>query len=264
MSRSIEKTVRINAPVNVVWRALTEAEELKRWFPIDARVKPGPEGAIWLSWGDAMEAESPITAWEPNRRLQTTQTRGPVKLALDFHLETKGGRTVVRLVHSGFGDGPEWDDEFHMTDGGWTYFMAHLRLYLERHRGTARDVIVFREALPVSRNEALRRLIGPSGLSIDNALATATAGTPFTTTTAAGQTISGSVIAASHQSGQFGLTIAELNDAVLFFEMEPHETGVRAALWLSTYALPPSRLEEVRRQFADLYQRALEVPFALK
>jgi len=33
-----------------------------------------------------------------------------VKLAIDFHVEAQGGKTVVRLVQSGFGAGPDWDD----------------------------------------------------------------------------------------------------------------------------------------------------------
>ena len=43
MSRFIEKTVVVDSPVDVVWHALTDAEELTRWFPVDARVKPGPD-----------------------------------------------------------------------------------------------------------------------------------------------------------------------------------------------------------------------------
>ena len=41
VSRYVEKTVVIDSPADVVWHALTDAEELTRWFPVDARVKPG-------------------------------------------------------------------------------------------------------------------------------------------------------------------------------------------------------------------------------
>ena len=40
-TRVIEKQIRIAAPTDVVWKALTDAEELTRWFPLDAKVKPG-------------------------------------------------------------------------------------------------------------------------------------------------------------------------------------------------------------------------------
>lgn len=261
MSRSIVKTVTIAAPAEVVWRALTEAEELIRWFPVNARVRPGQGGSIWLSWGGGTEGEAPITAWEPGRRLEWTESRGPIKLAVDFHVEAKGSGTVVRLVQSGFGDGPDWDDEFHMTTGGWSYFLEHLRWYLERHRGVPRDLIAVRDPLPISRARAFAQLLGPSGLSTDGSLARARAGEGYRTTTAAGEQLSGTVVAASPDTWQMGLTIAELGDAILFIEIEPHAMGARAGFWLSTYGLSPAELEDVRQRFGQLYQGALhQVP----
>jgi hypothetical protein len=36
------------------------------------------------------------------------------------------------LIHSGFGAGAEFDNEFHQTSGGWAAFLNNLRIYLER------------------------------------------------------------------------------------------------------------------------------------
>lgn len=44
--RSAGGTVEIEAPIERVWRALTEAAELERWFPLEARVEPGEGGSI--------------------------------------------------------------------------------------------------------------------------------------------------------------------------------------------------------------------------
>lgn len=257
MSRRIEREVFVDAPPDVVWRALTEAGELTRWFAVDARVRPGVGGSLWLSWGEGMEGETPITAWEPGRRFESTQERGPVRLAVDFHIEATGGGTVVRLVHSGFGDAADWDDEFHMTAGGWSYFLAHLRWYLERHRGVPRDLIALREPTQYSREEALRRLLGPRGLSREDSLHSTVTGNAFRCSTALGDALSGVVLAASPETGQFGLTLSELGDAVLFLEMEPAPGGVRAAFWLSTYGLDADRLAEARDRYARLYAEAL-------
>lgn len=257
MSRQIVKEVFIQALPDVVWRALTEADELKRWFPVDARVQPGVGGSVWLSWGGGTEGEAPITAWEPNRRLQWTETRGAVKLAVDFHIEAKSGGTVVRLVNSGFGAGPDWDDEFHMTEGGWAYFTQHLRWYLERHHGTPRDLVAFRDAVNLTRAEAFLRLTGPAGLSKEDRLAQAPAGSPYATTTTDGDRLSGQIIAASPDTCQLGLTIREADDAVLFLEMEPSRDGARAGFWLSTYGLAPDVLSRTRDRFQKLYQSAL-------
>jgi uncharacterized protein YndB with AHSA1/START domain len=259
VSREIRKSVSVDAPADAVWRAITEADELTQWFPAEARVTPGVGGSIWLSWGPGTEGEAPITAWDPGHRLQWTESRGPVKLAVDFHLETEGDRTVVRLVQSGFGDNPEWDDEFHMTDGGWSYFVAHLKWYLERHRGTRRELIAFREPLSLSRAEAFLRLVGPTGLSTDDRLSALEPGTPYRTSMALGDPLSGVVVASSPDTFQLGLTIDALDHAILFVEIEPAPSGARAGFWLSTYGLGPERVAHTRARFERLYRGALSL-----
>ncbi|HSR43367.1 MAG TPA: SRPBCC domain-containing protein [Longimicrobiales bacterium] len=67
--RILEIVREIDAPAEAVWRALSDAEELRRWFPLDARVEPRPQGSIWPSWGPGCETEAPLHAWEPGRRL---------------------------------------------------------------------------------------------------------------------------------------------------------------------------------------------------
>jgi uncharacterized protein YndB with AHSA1/START domain len=54
-TRQIEKKIQINVPVEAVWKALTDAQELMRWFPLDAKVEPGKGGSIWISWGPPYE-----------------------------------------------------------------------------------------------------------------------------------------------------------------------------------------------------------------
>src|SRR5712691_11384894 len=44
--RKIKREIELNAPVKEVWKAVTEPEELKRWFPLEARVVPGKGGKI--------------------------------------------------------------------------------------------------------------------------------------------------------------------------------------------------------------------------
>jgi uncharacterized protein YndB with AHSA1/START domain len=257
MSRSIRKEVVIDAPVDVVWRAITEAAELERWFPVEARVEPGLGGSVWLSWGGGTEGRAPITAWEPGRRFGWTEARGAHKLAVDFHLEAQGGTTVVRLVQSGFGDGGDWDEEFHIVDGGWSYFLEHLRWYLERHRSQPRELISFREAVALPRPEALARLTTALGLGNGQWIRQARAGQLFRARSSAGDELSGTVVAISSATSQLALTFNELNGAILFLEMEPAPPATRAGFWLSTYGLPEARVAEVRSRFERLYRDAL-------
>lgn len=235
MSREVVKEVFINVSPEVVWKALTDASELTQWFPVDAKVTPGVGGSLWISWGDGASGEAPITAWEPNRRLQWTEARGPVKIAIDFHLEGRDGGTVVRLVQSGFGDGPEWDDEFHMVDGGWTYFTAHLRWYLEHHRGTRRALIGLREQASLTREDAFARL-----LTLTEGLGTES-------------------IVNRPNTCQAGFTIPSLNNAILFIEIEPGADTVRGGFWLSTYGLPADTQAALRARITAAYRTALSL-----
>jgi uncharacterized protein YndB with AHSA1/START domain len=145
--RTIEMSLEIDALPGEVWKAITEARELIRWFPLKAEVEPRVGGRYWMSWEGAYEGESRIEIFEPERHLRTTwptMTReegGPTELAVDYHLEGKGGRTALRLVHSGFGRGASWDEEYEGIHTGWAFELRSLRHYLERHRGHDRRAI---------------------------------------------------------------------------------------------------------------------------
>ncbi len=71
----LEYEIEIAAPVEAVWKALTDATELVRWFPLEAEVKPGVGGTIRLSWGPDYDGTAPISIWEPLRRFQWKEAR---------------------------------------------------------------------------------------------------------------------------------------------------------------------------------------------
>jgi uncharacterized protein YndB with AHSA1/START domain len=128
-NRSFEKTITIDAPVEAVWKALTDAERITRWFAPEARVTPGAGGSIWMSWGPGFEGDAKITIWDEHRHLRTEDAKKP--MAVDYVLEAQGGgSTTLRLVQS-FGEG-NWDDEFEGTNLGWTIFLDTLKAFLER------------------------------------------------------------------------------------------------------------------------------------
>ena len=124
-TRSFRTTLDLDATPEQVWAALTQAEELVRWFPPEARVKPGQGGTMVWSWGYGEDWETRIDAWEPGRLLRLVQESArpydaqgrqlpagevePARIAVEFSLETHQGKTRLRLVHSGFGRGAAWD-----------------------------------------------------------------------------------------------------------------------------------------------------------
>ena len=249
MSRSIEIEKVIDAPVDEVWRAITEARALEQWFPVEARVTPGPTGSIWLSWGEGSEGEARIFHWEPNARFGWGEDFGGSRLATDFFLESRGAQTVVRVVTSGFSDDPQWDDDFHMMEGGWQYFMAHLQTWLERHRGMTRALATNRRQTELTKADAFARIIRGLGFG-----SPPSAHGPFDVTTAEGDRLTGAIIAIN-PGVQLGLVVENLNHAMLFVEMEGKKDRAKPALWLSTYGLDAA--DELAARMRRVYDGAL-------
>ena len=50
-TRTQQHEIVIDAPLEAVWKAITDAEELTRWFVEEASVEPGVGGTIASSWG---------------------------------------------------------------------------------------------------------------------------------------------------------------------------------------------------------------------
>jgi uncharacterized protein YndB with AHSA1/START domain len=137
-TRSHETRIEIAAPIEDVWKALTEASEIARWFAPNIKVEPGVGGTFLADWGPGIEWKTAIEVWEPNRHLRLAETREqpePCPLLQDYFLEAEGGKTVLRLVHSGFGTSAEWDNEYEGTRGGWPVCFFRLKHGLEHHRG---------------------------------------------------------------------------------------------------------------------------------
>ena len=168
-TRAVEASIEIDVAPGVVWNALTDARELERWFPLEARVEPGEGGTVFMSWKNEYAAESRITVWEPGRHLQITwgftDEEKEITQLTDFHLEGAKGRTVLRVVTSGFPDDPAWDAWYEGTRQGWAYELASLKRYVERHLGQDREVVYLRRRVELPGQEAWDRLFGPGGLA---------------------------------------------------------------------------------------------------
>lgn len=243
VKKQISNEISIAADAETVWKALTDGEELKRWFPLDARVTPGEGGKMWLSFGEGADWETPIEIWEPNRRLQTMDTV-PVKVAVDYYIEAKGGETVLRIVHSGF-SADAWDDDVEITsNAGWRTFLANLKLYLEHHRGEPRELVYLRHpVVPIERAEAFRRVLGVFGLDPEKRYG---AGDRFETVVD-GLSLTGTVVQ-SVEPVNFTAALDTFDHAFLMIEIEPGQGRCRPAYWLSLYGKARSYAEELSVQ----------------
>jgi uncharacterized protein YndB with AHSA1/START domain len=171
MSRSHETRIEIHAPREAVWRALTDAEELSKWFVEKARIEPREGGAYWREWDQGMTGEARIDAFEPARRLRLSnppvgsgadtvwQLTDEAELMVEeYILEDHGDVTVLRVVQSGMPDSTNWDGFYEGTRRGWQIALCGLRYYLERHLGEPRQRTDIRLTTSLSQSDAFNRL----------------------------------------------------------------------------------------------------------
>ena len=139
----IRKSIEIDAPPDVVYRALTDAEELVRWMPTEAAIDLRKGGALrfkfhWEARNVDTEVTGKIVELIPGRKVAYTwvaalrSDRDPARMddapeaLVTWTIEElPGRRTRVTLVQEGF-------DERFRQDGesGWEHFLAQLRKHL--------------------------------------------------------------------------------------------------------------------------------------
>ena len=240
-TRSLVLEREVSAPPETVWQALTTADGLRQWFPLDARVEPGEGGSIWLSWGPGCDGEAPIHIWDPPSHFGWTESYGedesgrPIKVAVDFHLEGRDGTTVVRLVQSGFSASEDWDEMYDALKDGWTYFLFNLAYYFLKHRDQRRRLVWRRVATDLARDVVWERLVG-------GALIGLSAGPGGDVDLMLDQNRSAQVVS-EREGYHFAATIPGLDDSVFFVELEGEHVG----LWLSTYGMEDDRVELLQK-----------------
>lgn len=248
--RQIVKEISIAATVDEVWQALTDGHELMQWFPLEARVTGGVGGKIFLSWGPDCEGEADIIAWEPGRKFAWQE---PVAL-IEWTLESRGGKTVVRLVQSGFaGEADGANEYFDSTDYGWGFMLAGLRVYLEKHSGEERNVAWPRARTRLSREAAYRAAVSANGIFLEDGLAKMLPEISYSLKTSTQETYSGNVEFVRENRG-FCLTVRELNDALFWLTLEGRPDELEVQIWLSAFGVP----EEDIHAFHTTWQTRLQ------
>ena len=255
-TRSIDIRVEIDAPSEVVWQALTDADQIASWFAERARVEPGAGGSIGVSWAGAAEYASRIEVWDPPYHLRLIDqdadpaTGRRVPIAQDYHIEGRAGITVLRLVHSGFSTDAKWDEMFDTMSSGWRYFLFNLKHYVELHRGIARAMVFTRRrVLSRTRDELWPQLLGAFGID-----ASVREGDAFSLSL--GDDVSHGIVAQWKPPIHFAGTLADLNDGLVFLELESSGTDWHAGFWISTYGIEPERVARLQAEL-DLAVDAL-------
>jgi uncharacterized protein YndB with AHSA1/START domain len=147
VERTAPDTIRVerclDAPIEMVWRYLTEAELRGRWFMGGTDAQPGGEFELVVDHDRLSEEDVPYpesyaafkgTVWtdtvirfDPPRLLETT-FQGGKNGKVTYELSVDGGRTRLVLTHSGI-TSPSGFQDF---GSGWN---SHLTVLEERLAG---------------------------------------------------------------------------------------------------------------------------------
>ncbi len=258
--RRYETEIEIEAPRAAVWEALATGVGLRRWFAPEASVEPHTGGAITWTWGDVHSWPQRIEIWEPNARLRTrydsavdAPAGGKVPLFMDFTLEGDGGRTTLRIVHSGFGKGAAFDDEFDGIRHGWPVELRSLRLYLERHAGQDRRIAWSTVLIDHDLDEGWRILTGPEGLACGTRAESLAEGAPYRFETAAGDVFEGEALECHRR--EFSGLARNHGDGFFRFAVESCGGSRRIWIWLATYGRPPAELAALESRWNMMLAR---------
>ena len=220
-TRDIELSVELDASPEDVFRAVTDGTEIAKWLAPEARVtapEGGKKGRIWISWGEGMSVEHEIEIFEAPKRIRhpsgkNGETKAP--LYADWSIEAReGGKTTLRLVHSGFSASADWDDEYEAHKRGWTLMLQNLRQYFARHAHEPAVHLPLMSNVESPRGSIWKTLLGTLGFS-----APPKVGDPFRFTTPKGGVLTG-VVDLVTETRVLALVVREYDDALLRFTLE--------------------------------------------
>jgi uncharacterized protein YndB with AHSA1/START domain len=259
--RAFEASLEMAASPETIWKALTDPASLTQWFATEADIELRPGGRFAISWNGDWPWTMSVVECEPGVRLRLRDAKArpfdaegrplgesdTVELALEFHLAPTDGGTVVRVVHSGFGHGEGWDDEFDGISTGWLVELRVLRHYVERCFGRARRMAWVRATSDATPEALWARLAAPDALLRDSAVLDAPTGTRARARFGSGDVLEGPVLFGAAKRNLL-LQAENAGDGLL--NIAVHRAGGRsmAQVVLSTWAQPAEELAAFERR----------------
>lgn len=147
MSDRIEKVIDLKAPVERVWRALTDPVEFGTWFGVKlagvfkpgelARgpiTHPGYEHVIWEARIVAMDRPRLFSFnWHPYAVDPAVDYSNEPPTLVEFQLAPQGKGTRLTVSESGFDNIPvrRRDEALRMNSQGWSAQVENIRAYVD-------------------------------------------------------------------------------------------------------------------------------------
>jgi len=123
----IVKEILLNAPVDIVWRAITDPEEFRSWY-FDIPVFKAETGFQFHFYGENREGKkykhlSEVKEVVPMQKLSYSWKYEGYEgdSLVTFELFPEGEQTLLRLIHTGLDTFPDDNTDFAPSnfEGGW-------------------------------------------------------------------------------------------------------------------------------------------------
>lgn len=140
---AVRRTIRIDAPLTTVWRAVTEPALVSRWFAETVLVDRSPGGTGSMTFGDEPPIPFRLEESDPPHRVSyrwnNDGSRGAVPAQLSeatstvftFTLAAEGDGTRLTVVETGFAVAADPIAEAHHHADGWTRQLDKLVAFAE-------------------------------------------------------------------------------------------------------------------------------------
>lgn len=148
MSDHIQKTIEIDAPLDRVWSALTDAEQFGQWFrvklegpfvagrPARGRMTfPGVEHMVMELTVDRIEPKTLFSYfWHPYAVKPDIDYSAEAPTLVEFRLAPNGQGTRITVTESGFDRVPPHRraEALEMNTRGWGIQMENIKAYAEQ------------------------------------------------------------------------------------------------------------------------------------
>lgn len=224
--------VTIAAPIETVWAALREPDQIRRWFGWDADTLKDEIEFIFVTHAEASESA---------RTIQFGEYEGA---ADRFELESRGTSTALRVVRAGPAADGDWKDVYEDITEGWITFVAQLRLALEQHPGAERRTI-YLSGKAIAGQPSPSHALDVAGLRDTDDGRACTAQAPT------GDTLTGTVW---HRSPfQIGLTVEQWGNGLLVVTDKPASTSSPhggGSVLLTTYGLGDDAFQALQTRWS--------------
>jgi uncharacterized protein YndB with AHSA1/START domain len=143
--RALDKEVLVPASAEAVWAAWTTREGIVSFFAPDAQIDARVGGAFHIhidplaAPGDKGADDMRFMALQPPRMLSfdwnappsLPQARAQRTFVIVRLEPVDAGHTLVRLHHTGWGDGGQWDQTYSYFDRAWATVLGNLKKRFE-------------------------------------------------------------------------------------------------------------------------------------